>query len=201
MKRPVFTMFTFAMIRPRLSIRRIITRIMLCSTSWKENWTLKLTANIKSSRLDKKLTSRPNDSILLAWDQKDALIFTLKNMSHRHKYLFAGFIALLGLALVVQPVGAATSFSVESVGGQLGLGNADLKDTTLNILRWVLGIMALVAVAMIIFSGFIAVTSSDEDRAATAKRVIAGAVIGLIVVLLAWAIVLFVTRTTSNVTT
>lgn len=120
-------------------------------------------------------------------------------MSHK-KYILVGAL-LIGSLLVVQPVLAQTTFSVESVGGQLGLGDADLKETMLNILRWVLGIMALVAVAMIIFSGIIAATSSDEDRAATAKKVISGAVIGLVVILLAWAIVIFVTRSTANVTT
>ena len=94
----------------------------------------------------------------------------------------------------------ATTFSIESVGSQVGLGNADAKTTVINILRWVLRIMALVAVTMIIFAGFIAATSDSEDRAATARRVISGAVIGLVIILLAWAIVLFVARTTANVT-
>lgn len=200
MKRLGSTMFTFATIRPRLSTRRIIIPIMWSSMFWRVSWTWKLTASINWLPPGKRLTSRLNGSILPASGRKGARIFTLKNMSN-HKRLVLSLVTLLGLTLIVQPVLAASTFSVESVGGQIGLGNADLKDTTLNILRWVLGIMALVAVAMIIFSGFIAVTSSDEDRAATAKRVISGAVIGLIVVLLAWAIVLFVTRTTSNVTT
>lgn len=117
----------------------------------------------------------------------------------RRKYILVG-VLLLGSLVVVQSAIAQTTFSVESVGGQLGLGDADLKETMLNVLRWVLGIMALVAVAMIIFSGIIAATSSDEDRAATAKKVISGAVIGLVVILLAWAIVIFVTRSTANVT-
>lgn len=117
----------------------------------------------------------------------------------RHKFFLLA-VTFLGVIVLAQPVFAQTTFSVESVGSQLGLGNADLKETTLNVLRWILGIMALIAVAMIIFSGIIAATSSDEDRAATAKKVISGAVIGLIVILLAWAIVIFVTRTTSNVT-
>ncbi len=94
----------------------------------------------------------------------------------------------------------ASTFSIESVGQQIGLGSADAKTTAINIIRWVLGIPTLVAVVMIIFSGFIAATSADADRAATAKRVITGAVIGLIIVLLAWAVVLFVANTTANVT-
>lgn len=118
------------------------------------------------------------------------------------KYLL--WIALIGCLVIslnatAQPA-HATALSIESIGNTLGLGQADLKDTVLNILRWVLSIMALVAVIMIIFSGVIAVTSSDSDRAETAKRVISGAVIGLIIIILAWAIVFFVARTTANVT-
>ncbi len=110
-------------------------------------------------------------------------------------------LALTGIMTSVQHVNAApTSFSIESIGSSIGLGGADLKQTTLNILQWVLGIMTLVAVSMIIFSGFIAATSSDAEKGEQARRVILGAVIGLIIVLLAWAIVLFVARTTANVT-
>lgn len=95
---------------------------------------------------------------------------------------------------------APTSFSIESVGSSIGLDNADLKATMLNILQWVLGILALVAVAMIIASVIIAATSGEGNRAEVAKKTITGAVIGLIIVLLAWAIVLYVANTTSNVT-
>lgn len=95
---------------------------------------------------------------------------------------------------------AQTSFSIESIGAKIGVGQADLKQTILNILRWVLGILALAAVFMIIFSGFIAATTSDSERGEAARRTIVNALIGLIIVLLAWAIVIFVARTTSNVT-
>jgi len=104
------------------------------------------------------------------------------------------------LCLIPLGVVAQTSYIVEPVGSQLGLNETDAKTVTLNILRWVLGIMALVAVAMIIFSGVIAVTSGDSEKGAVARRVISGAIIGLIIVLLAWAIVIFVARTTVNVT-
>lgn len=109
------------------------------------------------------------------------------------------FLSVLTLALPL-PV-LASSFSIESVGTSLGLGNADLRSTTLNVLNWVLGLMTLIAVAMIIFSGFIAATASEAERGERARRVITGAVIGLIIILLAWAVVLFVARSTANVTT
>ncbi len=107
-------------------------------------------------------------------------------------------IVWLGLSPRFTQAATPTSFSIESVGGQIGIGQADLKQTTINVLQWVLGVLALVAVAMIIASIIIAATSSE--RAEAAKKTITGAVIGLIIVLLAWAIVLFVARTTGNVT-
>jgi len=111
-------------------------------------------------------------------------------------------IIIASLVLLCLPYAAlATNLSIDtSLGTTLGLGSADLKNTVINILQWVLGILALVAVVMIISAGIIAGTSGDEDRADTAKRVIVGAIIGLIIVLLAWAIVIFVVGTTVNVT-
>lgn len=112
------------------------------------------------------------------------------------------FLSVLIIATLVPIVTAAqtTSFSIEDVGGTLGLGTSDLKNTVINVLQWVLGILALVAVAMIIFAGFIAATASGEERGERAKKVIVGAIVGLIIVLLAWAIVIFVAGSTANVT-
>jgi hypothetical protein len=98
-------------------------------------------------------------------------------------------------------VNAVTSFSIENIGGSIGLGTADLKQTVINIIQWVLGILALVAAIMIIYGGFVWLTAGgNEESVEKAKKIISAAVVGLIVVLLAWAIVIFVARTTANVT-
>ncbi|MFC1662553.1 pilin [Patescibacteria group bacterium] len=113
-------------------------------------------------------------------------------------------IALLSTALllIAAPALAQTSFSIEDIGSSVGLGSADLKDTVVNIIQWVLGILALVAVVMIIVGGFQWLTAAGNDeKIEKAKKVISAAVIGLIIVLLAWAIVIFVAGTTANVTT
>lgn len=110
-------------------------------------------------------------------------------------------IVVTTLVLGVTRVLAVTPYTVEDVGGSVGLGTTDLKGTVVNILQWILGILALVCVAMIIFSGFIAATASGEERGEKAKKLIIGALVGLVIVLLAWAIVIFVAGTTKNVTT
>lgn len=105
------------------------------------------------------------------------------------------------LALLALPYAAHAQFTIESIGTQLGLGEADLKDTVLNILRWVLGLLALIAVIFVIYGGFIWLTSGgDESKIDKAKKIISGAVVGLIIIILAWAIVIFVANTTANVT-
>jgi heme/copper-type cytochrome/quinol oxidase subunit 2 len=115
-------------------------------------------------------------------------------------------LALGTVAALVAPVAShaatVTSFSIESVGSSIGLGDADLKTTVLNIIRLVLGLMTLIAVVLVIYGGFVWLTAAgNEDNVEKAKKIISAAVIGLIVILLAWAIVIFVARTTANVTT
>lgn len=96
-------------------------------------------------------------------------------------------------------VTAATPFSIESIGSQIGLSDADFKEVLIRIIRWTLGILALVAVSFIIYGGVLWMTSrGDEKRILKAKKVIASAVIGLIIVLLSFAIVSFVARAILN---
>ena len=109
--------------------------------------------------------------------------------------------SVLLLALPTLVSASVTTYTIADIGGSVGLGTADLKDTVVNIIQWVLGILALVAVVMIIIGGFQWMTAAgNEKRIEKAKKVISAAVIGLIIVLLAWAIVIFVAGTTANVT-
>lgn len=83
--------------------------------------------------------------------------------------------------------------------GTLGLVNIDLIELVVNILRWVLGLLGLVAVGFIIYGGIVWMTSGgSEDKIERAKKIIVNAVIGLILVLLSWAIVFFVSGTLNN---
>ena len=113
--------------------------------------------------------------------------------------LIAGSMAALAMPLATHA--QASTFSIESIGGQIGIGNADLKKTVINILQLVLGLMSLIAVVMVILGGFTWLTAGgNEEKVEKAKKIISAAIIGLIIVLLAWAVVIFVARTTANVT-
>lgn len=110
-------------------------------------------------------------------------------------------LAIAAAATLPLAVLAATPYSIENIGGSIGLGTADLKGTVINIINWVLGILALLAVIFVIYGGFTWLTAGgNEEKIERAKKIIGAAVVGLIVVLLAWAIVIFVAGTTRNVT-
>ncbi len=93
------------------------------------------------------------------------------------------------------------AFTVPNVGQSLGLGEADLESTVINLVRFVLGFLALVAVIVMIWGGFQWMTAGGNDeKISTAKKLITNAVIGLIIVILSWAIVLFAVNVLSNAT-
>jgi len=86
-------------------------------------------------------------------------------------------------------------------GSTLGLGTADIEQTSINIVQWALGMLGLVAVVMIILGGYKWMTAGGNEESITqAKQLISAAVVGLIIVLLAWAIVIFVVGATTNAT-
>ncbi|MFH0804746.1 MAG: hypothetical protein V1916_00960 [Patescibacteria group bacterium] len=111
-------------------------------------------------------------------------------------------IALVSLAVLALPtIAAAQVNSATSIGSTFGLGSADLESTVIKIVQWALGFLGLIAVIMILIGGFQWMTAGgNEEKVASAKKIISAAVIGLIIVLLAWAIVIFVISQTSTVT-
>jgi len=107
------------------------------------------------------------------------------------------------LAVLALPLAAHAQFTIDTgIGDTLSLGTADLQETVINIVQWILGLLSLVAVIMIIIGGVNWMTAGgNEEKVEKAKKIISAAVIGLIIVLLAWAIIIFVGNTASNVTT
>lgn len=116
--------------------------------------------------------------------------------------LATGLFFVVAAPIAVKAQDAQSTYSIESVGAQIGLGENDLKAAVIKVLNIALGFLALVAVIMIIWGGFTWLTAAgSEEKVDKAKKIISAAVIGLIIVLLAWAVVTFVAKTAANVTT
>ncbi|MFA6042841.1 MAG: Ig-like domain-containing protein, partial [Patescibacteria group bacterium] len=117
-------------------------------------------------------------------------------MKHSQKTFFA-FLALgvIAGAALFAFAHVAQALTVENVGGTLTLGDADLKQTVINVIKWALGLLGLVAVIIMLYGGFLWLTSrGDEKQIDKAKRTLINGAIGIVIILVAWAIVLFVQR-------
>lgn len=103
-------------------------------------------------------------------------------------------------AILVVLTQQAQAVRFEDFGPQLGLGEADLVTVVLNLIRAALGVIGILAVIMILLGGFRWLLSGgDEEKILQAKRTIGATIVGLIIILLSWAIVNFVINTTQNV--
>jgi ABC-type Fe3+ transport system permease subunit len=114
--------------------------------------------------------------------------------------LTLGFMSLLGLAAVPSSSTLAATTTdeakagVKAVGGT-GSGNEanDVTKTIQAVINILLFLVGLIAVLMIVIAGFRFVTSNgDANTVSSAKNTIIYAVIGIVIAVMAYAIVNFV---------
>lgn len=109
-------------------------------------------------------------------------------------------LALPLLAVVQLPVAHAQGNELDEdyllpdeFTGATGLGEADLESTIGNIINVVLGFLGIVAVVIVLFGGFKWMTAGGNDeKVAEAKKLLVAGVIGLAIILSAYAITSFV---------
>ncbi len=122
---------------------------------------------------------------------------TNKNGMKRSNF---AFLFLLASSALFFPH-AAHALSIWQVGSTLGLGTADLQAAVLNIIRWILGLLGLIGVVMVLYGGFTWMTAGgNEEKIEKAKKIISAAIIGIVIVVLSWAIVTYSLNVLQNVT-
>jgi len=86
-------------------------------------------------------------------------------------------------------------------GAQTGLGSQDIRITIANIIRIALGLLGMVALVIVLWGGFMWMTAGgDENRIATAKKILLNGVIGLVIILSSYAITSFIIKSLSDAT-
>jgi len=94
---------------------------------------------------------------------------------------------------VAGPVAAQVDAGLEPVGRTIALGGGDIRVIIARIIQVALGLAGTVLLVLIIYAGFMWMTSGgNEERVATAKRTLLNSVIGLAIILSAFAIAQFV---------
>ncbi|NUM25619.1 MAG: hypothetical protein HUU49_03275 [Candidatus Buchananbacteria bacterium] len=78
-------------------------------------------------------------------------------------------------------------------GAQTGLGTKDLRESIMSIVRVLFGFLGVLAIAGIVFGGFLIMLSGgDQKKNSNGRAAIAAGVIGMIIVFSAYALASFV---------
>ncbi len=102
-------------------------------------------------------------------------------------------LALLGLmaAPVALPL-LASAANLPPAGSTIDPGDAGLANDTVSgfaatIIRWLLGIIGVILVGLIVYGGVgYATAAGNEDRAEQGKNILTYAIIGVVIVVIAW---------------
>lgn len=79
------------------------------------------------------------------------------------------------------------------VGEAIGTGTTDIRITIARIIRVALGLLGTVALLIILYAGWLWMTAAgDEEKVGRAKKTLSAGVIGLVIILSAFAIVQFI---------
>lgn len=84
-------------------------------------------------------------------------------------------------------------FGLTPVENNLNLGNRGLQETVAGVINVALSLLGIIAVVIILIGGFKWMTAGgSEDKVAEARKLIFAGIIGLAIIMSAWAIARFV---------
>lgn len=104
--------------------------------------------------------------------------------------------ALSALAQAANPPAVSPiSEGLQIIQQPLGLPATDIRIIIANVIKVALGLLGTVMVILLLYAGFIWMTAGgNEEKIGEAKKILTNAVIGLIIILSAYGIVLFVMK-------
>jgi hypothetical protein len=112
-----------------------------------------------------------------------------------------GFAASLGIAamLAVPAVAFAADtlnsndLGVNAIQSSIKLGSGDIRQTAAQIINVALGFLGIIAVVIVLLGGFkYMIAGGNEEKTSEARKLIVSGIIGLAIILSAWAITSFV---------
>ena len=107
----------------------------------------------------------------------------------------ATMVASMALPMVAMAQGSVTANELlpTQIGGEIGTGTTDIRVTIARIIRTAMSLLGIIAVLIILYGGFKWMTAAGSDEAVgDAKKIITAGIIGLVIILTAYAIASFV---------
>lgn len=92
--------------------------------------------------------------------------------------------------------------TADDIQARAALGNDDPRNIAANVINIILGFLGILAVVLILFGGFKWMTAAgNDDKIAEAKKLLVAGVIGLIIILAAFALASFILDAVFRATT
>ncbi|MEI7497820.1 MAG: Ig-like domain-containing protein [Candidatus Falkowbacteria bacterium] len=111
--------------------------------------------------------------------------------------IFGAMFSLVAVRAEVDPFGGQQ----EAVGNAIGLGNSNPQIMAAKVINWGLGFLGIIAVGIILYAGFLWMTSNgNADQVDRAKKILIGGLIGLIIILASWGIATWLVNSLVDVT-
>ena len=102
------------------------------------------------------------------------------------------FVLLLAIVLTPALVFAQDPFGTGYMGGT-NLPDTDVRTVAVNLINVLLGVLGIIFLLLVLYGGFLWMTAGgDDSRAEKGRAIIRNAIVGLIVIFLAFAITTFV---------
>jgi Type IV secretion system pilin len=115
------------------------------------------------------------------------------------KKLAAGAVTVSVMALPMIAMAASGVDLGLNYATAIGLGTQDVRTTVSNVIRAFMGLLGIVAVVIILLGGFKWMTAGgNEEKVSEAKKLIISGIIGLIIIMSAYAISQFVVNAIIN---
>ncbi len=119
---------------------------------------------------------------------------TKKTLTH----IAAGIVTASVVALPMVAMASGVDLGL-NYATAIGLGTQDVRSTVSNVIKAFMGLLGIVAVVIILLGGFKWMTAGgNEEKVAEAKKLIISGVIGLVIIMSAYAIAQFVVNAIIN---
>lgn len=122
-------------------------------------------------------------------------------MKHIKKLFLPTFFILFSFALVIGPPENLANAGIldqalklaGDTNAEAKLGTGDLTVIIGSIIRYALGLLGTIFLVLILYGGFLWMTAGgNEEKIGKAKKMLANSTVGLLIVILSYAIALFI---------